>query len=38
MYVLTHVVFNVDLGRELVYIHVTRLGEKKRETDVKVAV
>jgi hypothetical protein len=31
MYVLTHVVFKVDLGRELVYIHVTRLGGEKRE-------
>ena len=31
MYVLTHVVFNVDVGQELVCNHVTRLlGEKKR--------
>jgi hypothetical protein len=44
MYVLRHVVFNGDVGQELVCNHVTRLLwggkkeiERERETDVKVA-
>jgi hypothetical protein len=38
MYVLTHVVFSGDLGRELVCNRVTRLLGKERERDVKVAL